>query len=108
MQPVTLHYRNKNEFHIRYDSDGRAVVGLCVGKASKNTLRCITAEKLLNTHPFHSNVAQYVVVSRTCSLFLYLINVISSKNSDISRIISSISQNGKSANISNVVETGGV
>ncbi|KAI9549846.1 hypothetical protein GHT06_001553 [Daphnia sinensis] len=58
--PVTLHYRNKNEFHIRYDSNGRAVVGLCVGQASKNTLRCITAEKLLNTHPIHSNVARHL------------------------------------------------
>ena len=58
LQPVTMHYRNKNDFHIRYDLSGRVVVGLCVGKASTNTLRCIKADNLVNTHPTHTNVAR--------------------------------------------------
>ncbi|XP_046640844.1 tRNA (uracil(54)-C(5))-methyltransferase homolog isoform X2 [Daphnia pulicaria] len=58
--PVTLHYRNKNDFHIRYDSSGRVVVGLCVGKASRQTLRCIKADNLFNTHPTHTDVARVV------------------------------------------------
>nr|CAH0105970.1 unnamed protein product [Daphnia galeata] len=48
-----MHYRNKNDFHIRYDLSGQVVVGLFVGKPSTNTLRCIKADNLLNTHTTH-------------------------------------------------------
>ena len=58
-QPEIIHYRNKNEFHLRYDTSGRVVVGLCVGKSSDDTLRCINADRIINTHPTHSEVARH-------------------------------------------------
>ena len=59
LQPAVLHYRNKNQYHVRYDSSGKAVVGMCIGKASEGTLQCISSNGLLNMHPTHSDVAKY-------------------------------------------------
>lgn len=61
IKPSTVHYRNKNEFHIKYDENGEVVVGLVIGKASLDSLHCIKSDKLLNTHPTHSSVARYLI-----------------------------------------------
>nr|CAH0103309.1 unnamed protein product [Daphnia galeata] len=71
-----MHYRNKNDFHIRYDLSGRVVVGLFVGKASTNTLRCIKADNLVNTHSTHecrSVVSQHTRATPNSALSTFVL-----------------------------------
>jgi len=65
---VINNYRNKDEFHTRYDPMGGIAVGLCIGKASEDSLVCISSAGLCNTRKVHSDLAEhfrdYVAQSR--------------------------------------------
>merc|ERR1712136_16431 len=57
--PVIDNYRNKDEFHIRYNPSGDITVGLCIGKGSDHSLVCIPSAGLRNTRNVHSELAQH-------------------------------------------------
>ena len=56
--PVTEHYRNKDHFHLRYDTDGKVVCGLFTGKpTAAGELVCVNPGQLINTRKEHSEIA---------------------------------------------------
>jgi len=57
--PAIENYRNKDEFHVRYDANGEIAVGLCIGKGSDHSLVCISSADLRNTRPVHSDLAEH-------------------------------------------------